>query len=163
MDAIETAPSGIRLSAWVAQAPISRATAYQLIRLLGITPGKAAAPGSRVPVSYLSADDQARMDAAAARIAGGTPISALATALAPRSAPDESADDQETTGQPPGPELLLARLEAIERAVHTGAPLTTPEVEWMLGARPGASVVTRGRLTATRHIRNVWSLSTDAP
>jgi hypothetical protein len=133
------------------------------MKVLGIETEKAAAPGSRVPVSYLSADDQARMDAAAARIAGGTPLSALAAALAPRSAAGESVDDQETTAQPPGPELLLARLEVAERAIRTGAPLSTMEVSWILGARPGASTVTRGRITATRHSRNVWSLSTDAP
>jgi hypothetical protein len=55
--------------------------------------------------------------------------------------------------------VLLARLEAAERAISSGLPLTTADVAWILGARPGSATVTRGGITATRHGRNVWSLA----
>jgi hypothetical protein len=150
---------GIRLSAWINAAPVSRATAYELLRVLGIVPSKARVAGSRSDVAFLSEDQAARMDAAAARMAGGARLSDLAAALSPVAHVEPSVEGLQTV---PGPERLLAKLEAIERACRTGAPLTTDQVGWMLGARPGAAVVVRGRITATRHSRNVWSLSTDS-
>jgi len=54
---------------------------------------------------------------------------------------------------------LRQRLEVIQLAVQTGAPLSTAEVTKLLGARPGAEVVERGGLRARRISRNVWKLS----
>lgn len=54
---------------------------------------------------------------------------------------------------------LRQRLELIQLAIQTGAPLSTAEVSQLLGARPGAAVVERGGLTARRISRNVWKLS----
>jgi hypothetical protein len=54
---------------------------------------------------------------------------------------------------------LRQRLEVIQLAVQTGAPLTTAEVTRLLGARPGAELVERGGLRARRISRNVWKLS----
>ena len=54
---------------------------------------------------------------------------------------------------------LRQRLEVIQLAVQTGAPLTTAEVTRLLGARPGADLVERGGLRARRISRNVWKLS----
>jgi hypothetical protein len=54
---------------------------------------------------------------------------------------------------------LRQRLELVQLAINTGAPLTTAEVTHLLGARPGASVVQRGGLTARRLSRNVWRIS----
>ena len=56
------------------------------------------------------------------------------------------------------PSPFLARLEAAERAVASGLGLTTAEVSWILGVNPGAAVVTRGGITATRTARNCWRL-----
>lgn len=53
---------------------------------------------------------------------------------------------------------LHRRLEVIQLALQTGAPLTTAEVTRLLGARPGAEVVERGGLIARRISRNVWKL-----
>jgi hypothetical protein len=159
MDAIEATPDGIRLSQWVAGAPVSRATAYQLLKVLGIETEKVPIHGSRAPVAVLNNQQVAAMDAAAARIASGTPLSAIAAAMVPRQSADgpwapaePSADDPQT------PLSLPERLEAIERAQRTGAPLTTAEVGLLIGARPGGDVVTRGRLTVRRQSRNVWTL-----
>ncbi|SBO42573.1 hypothetical protein [Cyanobium sp. NIES-981] len=54
---------------------------------------------------------------------------------------------------------LRQRLELVNLALQTGAPLSTAEVTVLLGARPGASVVERGGLRARRLSRNVWKLS----
>ena len=54
---------------------------------------------------------------------------------------------------------LRQRLELVDLAVRTAAPLTTAEVAHLLGARPGAPVVERGGLLARRRGRNVWILS----
>jgi hypothetical protein len=54
---------------------------------------------------------------------------------------------------------LRQRLELVDLAVRTAAPLTTAEVTHLLGARPGAPMVERGGLLARRRGRNVWILS----
>lgn len=54
---------------------------------------------------------------------------------------------------------LRQRLELVDLAVRTAAPLTTAEVTHLLGARPGAAEVERGGLLARRRGRNVWILS----
>lgn len=54
---------------------------------------------------------------------------------------------------------LRQRLEVIQLAVQTGAPLSTAEVTKLMGARPGADLVERGGLRARRISRNVWKLS----
>ena len=67
--------------------------------------------------------------------------------------------------EPQGPADLASlrqRLEVIQLAVQTGAPLTTAEVTRLLGARPGADLVERGGLRARRISRNVWKLSRSA-
>lgn len=54
---------------------------------------------------------------------------------------------------------LRQRLEMVNLALQTGAPLSTAEVSALLGARPGSAVVERGGLRARRLSRNVWKLS----
>jgi len=54
---------------------------------------------------------------------------------------------------------LRQRLDLIQLAIQTSAPLSTAEVSHLMGARPGAALVTRGGLTARRVSRNVWILS----
>ena len=54
---------------------------------------------------------------------------------------------------------LRQRLELTALAVESGAPLTTAEVTYLLGARPGTEAVERGGLKARRVTRNVWRLS----
>ena len=59
---------------------------------------------------------------------------------------------------------MRQRLELVNLALQTGAPLSTAEVTALLGARPGAAVVERGGLRARRLSRNVWKLSkVDSP
>ena len=54
---------------------------------------------------------------------------------------------------------LRQRLELIALAIETSAPLSTSEVSYLLGARPGSSKATRGGLIAKKLTRNVWKLS----
>lgn len=54
---------------------------------------------------------------------------------------------------------LRQRLELVDLALRTAAPLTTAEVTHLMGARPGSAVVERGGLLARRQSRNVWILS----
>ena len=54
---------------------------------------------------------------------------------------------------------LRQRLELLDLALRTTAPLTTAEVAHLMGARPGAPVVQRGGLVARRQSRNVWVIS----
>jgi hypothetical protein len=54
---------------------------------------------------------------------------------------------------------LRQRLELTDLALRTGAPLSTAEVTYLMGARPGGAVVERGGLRAKRVSRNVWKLS----
>ena len=54
---------------------------------------------------------------------------------------------------------LRQRLELIALAIETGSPLSTSEVTYLLGARPGSSKTKRGGLLAQKISRNVWKLS----
>ncbi len=54
---------------------------------------------------------------------------------------------------------LRQRLELTQLALQTGAPLSTAEVTYLMGARPGRAEVERGGLRARRVSRNVWKLS----
>ncbi|MFN7677977.1 MAG: hypothetical protein ACK5QW_05190 [Cyanobacteriota bacterium] len=54
---------------------------------------------------------------------------------------------------------LRQRLELVDLALRTAAPLTTAEVTHLMGARPGGPVVERGGLLARRQGRNLWILS----
>ena len=54
---------------------------------------------------------------------------------------------------------LRDRLELTELAINTGAPLTTSEISFLMGAKPGKSKIERGGLLATKIARNVWKLS----
>ena len=51
------------------------------------------------------------------------------------------------------------RLELIDLAIKTGAPISTAEVSFLMGAKPGKSRVERGGLTAIKVSRNVWRIT----
>ena len=54
---------------------------------------------------------------------------------------------------------LRNRLELIDLAIKTGAPISTSEVSFLMGAKPGKSRVERGGLVATKVSRNVWRIA----
>ena len=51
------------------------------------------------------------------------------------------------------------RLELIDLALKTGAPISTAEVSFLMGAKPGKSRVERGGLVAIKVSRNVWRIA----
>jgi len=54
---------------------------------------------------------------------------------------------------------LRNRLELINLAIKTGAPISTAEVSFLMGAKPGKSRVERGGLIAIKVSRNVWKIA----
>ena len=163
-DTADAAADGVRLSELIAALPLSRGSVFELIKALGITTAKGPGPEGRGRVAWLSADSADRLADAANRVnrgevriadlAGGLqrlqtppPLQTASGAVSAHSA--DSAD----------PAPFLARLEAAERAIASGLGLTTAETSWILGVKPGAAVVTRGGITATRTGWNCWRLT----
>lgn len=151
-------PDGIRLTELIAALPLSRGSVFELLKALGIstTPGPGADGKGRV--AFVSADSADRLADAAGRVhrkevriadlAGGLQRQPQTGAVTVSAVSADSAD----------PAPFLARLEAAERAIASGLGLTTAEVSWILGVKPGAVVVTRGGITATRTGKNCWRL-----
>jgi len=172
-DSADTAPTpsadsaatvdGVRLSELIDQLPLSRGSVFELIKALGLVTVKGPGPNGRGRVAWVSAESADRLADAAHRVnRGEVRIADLAGGLvtqptrqtlqtAPTAASAHSADSAD-------PAPFLARLEAADRAIRSGLGLTTAETSWILGVKPGAGVVTRGGITATRTGWNCWRL-----
>lgn len=153
---------GIRFSDWINQSGISRSTAFELVKVLGLTLESRKVPGIPRPVVFVDANSLQVLEGYAADLrAGRVTLAALkrdpryAAAIVPT---DPIVPDDPGPSGDDSPLPLLDRLQAVELAIGTGAPLTTMEVKLLLGALPGAAVVRRGRVTATRTGRNQWVL-----
>lgn len=164
-DAAATVADGVRLAELIEALPLSRGSVFELVKALGIVTAKGPGPGGRGRVAWVSADDADRLATAAQRVHRGEvriqDLQGLATLRTAQTLPAplsaSSADSAD-----PGP--FLARLEAAERATASGLGLTTSETAWILGVRPGARVVIRGGIRATRTGWNCWRLtSADSP
>lgn len=156
------------LSSWWESRGIARATAFRLVKLARIEPGKMKVPTSRVPVSCLTAEQVAQLDALAAHLKNGKTLplleAMLTTSMVPAAGPAETvSDDPGPSPSPLDPGALLERLEAGERAIRSGLPLSTSEVAWLLQARPGGDRVQRAGVEAVRHGRNCWQLRRSDP
>ena len=161
--AADAVVDGVRLAELVDQLPLSRGSVFEVVKVLGITTVKGPGPGGRGRVAWVSAADADRLADAAGRVhrgevriadlAGGLQRQPIRQTLqtAPMAASAHSA-------HPAASGTFLARLEAAERAIASGLGLTTAEVSWILGVRPGRSPVTRGGITATRTGWNCWLL-----
>lgn len=162
-DAVDAVPDGVRLAELTERSPLSRASVFEVIKALGISTKKGPGLGGRGRVAWVSSADADRIRDACRRVADGevriadlaglqrrpTPQTAL-TARAALSAPSAESGD---------PAPFLARLEAAERAIRSGLGLTTAEVSWILGVKPGTSPMERGGIRATRTGWNCWRLS----
>ena len=51
------------------------------------------------------------------------------------------------------------RLELVDLAIKTGAPISTSEVSFLMGAKPGKSRIERAGLVAIKVSRNVWKIA----
>jgi hypothetical protein len=166
--AVPAVPDGLRLSEWIESRGVSRSTTYSLLRLAGIEPEARRVDGSRKPVSFLTAAQLVVMDAMAEQLRDGRTLAQLSAMVPTRTVRDDPGQDPEPSetipdGSPDDPGLsrpltLPERLQALQLALDTGAPLSTADVAQLLGARPGGPEVQRGRVLAVRHARNVWTL-----
>jgi hypothetical protein len=162
-DSADAVADGVRLAELIEALPVSRGSVFELVKALGIETAKGPGPGGRGRVAWLSNADADKLETAAREVAAGrlriSDVGAIVQAQqrppTPQTAttlPAASADSAD----------LLRRMEAAERAICTGFPLSTTEVAWIIGARPGAAVVVRGGIRAERQARNVWRLSADS-
>jgi len=178
--ALDAMPSGCLFAAWIARRGCAKSTAYRMRSELGISCEKRR-HGTTVEV-WLSAADEALLDAYAVALGRGIGTAAALAAVG-RSGPaggalmesdgahrrgalipmesieQAPADPMESDGA--ALQALRHRLAALRDAVDLGAPLSTAEAGLLLGARPGGAQVTRGRLTAVRQARNVWTIEPD--
>lgn len=162
-DAADAAVDGIRLAELIEQLPLSRGSVFELVKALGITTSKGPGPGGKGRVAWVSGTDADRLAEAAALVHGGkVRIADLAGGLQRQATPQTLQTGAVAVSAPSpdsaDPAPFLARLEAAERAISSGLGLTTSEVSWILGVRPGGSPVTRGGITATRTGWNCWRL-----
>lgn len=151
------------LSSWYEDKGVPRSTAFKLVKLAGIETTPMKVPSSRAPVAAINAEQIQQLDALAQMLQSGVTMAQLerqmAGALVTAGKPAETvSDDPGPILHPADPSALLARLEAAERAIASGLGLSTSEAAWILGVKPGAAVVTRGGITATRTARNCWQL-----
>lgn len=151
------------LSSWWESRGIPRSTAFKLVKVAGIKPGRIRVPSSKLPVSSITPADAQKLDALAARLKDGATLPQLEAEIT-TSLVAQSAHQQETVSdglshqQQYEAGALIQRLEAGERAIRSGLPLTTSEVAWLLMARPGGDRVQRAGVEAIRHGRNCWEL-----
>jgi hypothetical protein len=154
---------GVRLAELIEALPLSRGSVFELIKALGIVTSKGPGPDGRGRVAWLNSADADRVAAAAGRVARSeVRISDLAGGLqrqpTPQTLQTANAAASAYSADPADPGPFLARLEAAERAIRSGLGLTTAEVSWIMGVRPGSSPATRGGITATRTGWNCWRL-----
>lgn len=165
-DSADAVADGIRLTELVEQLPLSRSSVFELVKVLNIKTQTGPGPTGKGRVAWVSAADAERITEAAARVANKeVRIADLATGLQRRQTP-QTAILRSSAGSPESPDAapFLARLDAADKAIRSGLGLTTAEAAWILGVKPGAAVVTRGGIRATRTGWNCWRLeSADSP
>jgi hypothetical protein len=164
-DLADAVLDGVRLAELIESLPVSRGSVFELVKALGIETMKGPGPGGRGRVAWVSSPDAERLEAAAREVAAGRLRIADVGAIVQRR---QTPQTMPTVVDAPSPDSadgagLLQRIEAAERALRTGFPLSTAEVAWIIGARPGAAVVDRGGIRAERLARNVWRLSAASP
>jgi hypothetical protein len=167
-DLADAVLDGVRLSELIESLPVSRGSVFELVKALGIETAKGPGPGGRGRVAWLRSADADRLESAAREVAAGRlRIADVGAIVQSRQAP-QTPQTEQTLPLSLSPDSadgagLLQRIEAAERALRTGFPLSTAEVAWIIGARPGGAVVVRGGLCAERLARNVWRLSAASP
>ena len=159
MEALTPEVDGVRLSALWESGDVSRTTAFELLKLARIEPEQKRVPGSQRPVAFLSGDQERMMRALIQRLKDGATVARLrgeALGAIERVQSRTVPDDPEPPAETAEPLPLLDRLQGIETALATGAPLTTADVRALLLVWPGAAVVQRGKVQARRLGRNHW-------
>lgn len=165
-DSPDTAVDGVRLTELVEQLPLSRSSVFELLKVLKISTANGPGPNGKGRVAWISTADLETIKDAASRVARKEiRIADLASGLQRRQTP-QTGIAAASAGSPESadPAPFLARLKAADRAIRSGLGLTTNEAAWILGVKPGAAVVIRGGIRATRTGWNCWRLeSADSP
>lgn len=154
-------PDGQRLSDWIEAAGISRSTAYALVKLLAIEPEPRRVPGSRKPVSFLTAEHLEQIEPFAQQLRDGVTLRDVERMI--QDGPGLSRTEPDSTGlsrivpdgspvealavalariapaPPPADPLRVARL--LQEAASLGAWLSGAELAQLLGMSP--STITR--------------------
>lgn len=134
-DAIDAVPDGMRLSDWVEARPVVKATAYALMKALGIEPVKVRQAGISRPVSWLDTSMVIAMDAAVERLQGGATVAQIANDYGPlqTTEPEPSLAQQlQLKAMFPTPSPLT-RARELHQAAAEGLMLTTEELALMTG------------------------------
>lgn len=162
---VEAKVDGRRLSDLIDQLPVSRGSVFQLLKALEIKTIMGPGPNGKGRVAWLNADDAARLEEVAGKVAQKLvkigEVGALARSLHTPQTQEMVSESAESVDDADGASLLQ-RMQAADLAARSGFPLTTAELTWVLGVRPGGAVVQRGGLEARRQSRNVWRLSAES-
>jgi hypothetical protein len=146
MEPITAEVDGCRVSELWSSGLASRTTVFELLKIARIEPVPRRIPGSQRPAAFLTGAQERMMRALIDRLKDGATLGQLraeATTAIER-AESRTVPDDPAPSEAPEPLPLVERLQAIEAAMRTGAPLTTADVRALLLEWPGAAVVQRG-------------------
>jgi hypothetical protein len=145
--ALSPEPSGQRFSAWLEQAPIGRTAARELLTGLGIEPARVRLPGISAAVAWLTPEQQATMDQAAARVAAGQSVAqVVADAGGPAggaAAPPPTVRDRSQPVADPG--QLAALVAVVVGALEARRDPSQPIAALPAAAPPEPSPLARAR------------------
>lgn len=152
--------AAVRFSSWHEEAGLSRSTAFRLLAISGVELEKRRVDGSRAPVSFVTADQRAKLDFLALELKSGKTLPELESRIVKAQTVSGHPETvQDSTPDPLAkPAQLLQRLQALKLAQETGLGLSTQELAWLIGAKPGSASFVRGKVLVERQARNVWSV-----
>jgi len=170
--AIDATPAGMTLSSWSEARRVSKTSTFRLLKLARLESlGKMRLPGVNKPVSWLEQHQVDALDHLHRQLEAGMSLAKLeaelTSALAPPAPAVLTRNDPALSGSAASAEALLARLQAVESAIRSGAKLSTSEARLLLGARPcGVTPFRLGRVIARRAMKpdgsgtlpNAWIL-----
>jgi hypothetical protein len=150
-DAITTLDA-VRLSDWIDANGISRSTAYELLKLLGIEPEARRVPTSRKPVSHLTSEQVQVLEPWAAELRRGATLPQLRDRLGQIQTiqDDDPGPSEIVPANDPGlsqiipalaaalqqPSDPLRRARALAEAADLGVPLSNVELAEVVGIAP---------------------------
>lgn len=142
----------VRLSDWIDSSGLSRSTAYELLKLLGIEPEARKVPTSRKPVSHLTTEQMELIEPWAAELRRGATLPQLRDRLGQiQTIPDDDPGQSEIVpAADPGlsqiipalaaalqqPSDPLRRARALAEAADLGVPLSNGELAEVVGIAP---------------------------
>lgn len=158
--AIDATPAGMTLASWSEARRVSKTSTFRLLKLARLEAlGKMRLPGVNKPVSWLEQHQVDALDQLHRQLEAGMSLAKLEAELTSALAPPAPAGLTRNVSAPSGPapsaEALLARLQAVEVAIRSGAKLSTAEAKLLLGDKPeGGATFQSGRVIARRVMKS---------